>query len=131
MSVKPVTVGPEDSLVQVMDLMRLHGIRRVPVVVAQAVVGLVAEGDLKRAQPSPLQGSADDYDRLMSETPVSKIMIRDPLTVTEDAPLLEAARTLNTTKYGALPVLKDGVLVGMLTDTDLSGCLVEILTHAG
>jgi acetoin utilization protein AcuB len=131
MSTTPVTVGPEDSLLQVMDLMRLHGIRRVPVILAHSVVGLVAEGDLKRVQPSPLQGSVAEYDTLMGETPVSKIMIRDPLTVTEDSPLVEAARTLHSTKYGALPVLKDGVLVGMLTDTDLSGCLVEILTHAG
>jgi acetoin utilization protein AcuB len=131
MTRNPVTLGPEDNLVRATEVMRLHGIRRIPVLVADAVVGLLVEGDLKRAQPSPLQGSAADYDRLMEQTPIAQIMIRDPLTVSDDLPLLEAARILHTTKYGALPVLRGEQLVGMLTDTDLSGCLVELLAQGG
>jgi acetoin utilization protein AcuB len=131
MSAEPVTLSPEDTLLRAVEVMRLHGIRRIPVMVQETVVGLLAEGDLKRAQPSPLQGSAEAYDRLMEQTPISQIMIRDPVTVTAETPLLEAARTLHTTKYGALPVLRSGRLVGMLTDTDLSGCLVELLGESG
>jgi CBS domain-containing protein len=131
MSSQPVTLSPEDNLVRAVEVMRLHGIRRIPIMVQDTVVGLLAEGDVKRAQPSPLLGSAAEYDALMEQTPVSQIMIRDPITVNAETPLVEAAQTLHSTKYGALPVLKNGRLVGMLTDTDLSGCLVDLLSEGG
>lgn len=127
----PVTLGPEDSLMQALELMRKRGIRRVPIVVADTLVGLLAEGDLKRAQPSALSDSEEEFVRVMEGTPLSRIMINKPLTVSEDTSLLEAARTLHTTKFGALPVLRDGRLVGILTDTDLLGCLADLLEQGG
>ena len=127
----PVTLGPEDSLMRALELMRKRGVRRIPVVVADTLVGLLAEGDLKRAQPSAISGSEEEFVRVMEETPLSRVMINRPVTVGEGTPLVEAARTLHTTKFGALPVLRDGKLVGILTDTDLLGCLVELLEHGG
>jgi acetoin utilization protein AcuB len=67
----------------------------------------------------------------MDGTQVSRIMIQNPMTTTEHVPLLEAAQTLHTTKFGALPVVRDGKLVGILTDTDLVGGLVGLLTQGG
>jgi CBS domain-containing protein len=58
--------------------------------------------------------------------------IEKPITVGAGAPLLEAARTLHTTKFGALPILNPaGQLVGILTDSDLHRCLVELLEEGG
>jgi len=131
MTADPVTIGPEDTLMKAVELMRRHGIRRFPVVVGGNLVGLLAEGDLKRAQPSALSASEDDFVRVMEGTQVSRIMIQKPVTVREDTLLLEAAQTLHTTKFGALPVLRDGRLCGMLTDTDLIRCLTELLTDGG
>ncbi len=131
MTADPVTIGPEDTLMRAVELMRMHGIRRFPVVVGGNLVGLLAEGDLKRAQPSALSASEDEFNRVMEGTQVSRIMIRNPVTVGVDTPLLEAAQTLHTTKFGALPVLRDGHLCGMLTDTDLIHCLTDLLTHGG
>jgi acetoin utilization protein AcuB len=127
----PVTLGPEDSLMRALELMRKRGIRRVPIVVADTLVGLLAEGDLKRAQPSALSDSEEEFVRVMEGTPLSRIMINRPLSVAEETPLLEAARTLHTTKFGALPVLSDGKLVGIITDTDLLSCLAELLEQGG
>jgi CBS domain-containing protein len=62
---------------------------------------------------------------------VSRVMIERPVTIDESAPLIEAARTLHTTKFGALPVLNAGKLVGILTDSDLHRCLVELLEEGG
>lgn len=131
MTLDPVTLGPEDSLIRGLEVMRMKGIRRIPIVVADNLVGLLAEGDLKRAQPSTLSDSQEEFDRVMEGTTVSRIMINKPITVTEDTPLLEAAQTLHTTKFGALPVLREGRLVGILTDSDLLRCLVDLLVQGG
>lgn len=131
MTREPATLGPEDSLMRALELMRKRGVRRLPIMVAETLVGLLAEGDLKRAQPSALSDSEEEFVRVMEGTPLSRIMINKPLTVTEETPLLEAARTLHTTKFGALPVLRDGRLVGILTDTDLLGCLAELIEQGG
>lgn len=131
MTKDPVTLGPEDSLMKAVEVMRKRGIRRLPVVVADTLVGLLAEGDLKRAQPSALSDSEEEFVRVMDETPISRIMIQSPMTTTEHVPLLEAAPTLHTTKFGALPVLRDGKLVGILTDSDLVGCLIGLLSQGG
>jgi acetoin utilization protein AcuB len=129
MTANPVTLGPEDSLMRALEVMRLHSIRRIPIVVGDTLVGLVVEGDLKRAQPSALSDSQEDFNRVMDETPVSRIMVSRPICVTEATPLVEAATTLRETKFGALPVLRDGRLVGIVTDLDLVGCLVRILSR--
>lgn len=131
MTKDPFTLGPEDSLMKAVEVMRKRGIRRLPVVVADTLVGLLAEGDLKRAQPSALSDSEEEFVRVMDETPISRIMIQSPMTTTEHVSLLEAAQTLHTTKFGALPVLRDGKLVGILTDSDLVGCLVGLLSQGG
>ena len=131
MTADPVTLGPEDTLMHAVEVMRQKGIRRIPIVVADTLVGLLAEGDLKRAQPSALSDSQEEFDRVMETTPVSRIMIQNPITVPEDSLLGDAAQMLHTTKFGALPVLRDGRLVGILTDTDILRCLVDLLVQGG
>ncbi len=131
MTKDPVTLGPEDSLIKAVEVMRKRRIRRLPVVVADTLVGLLAEGDLKRAQPSALSDTEEEFHQVMEETPISRIMIQRPLTTTEDVPLVDAAQTLHTTKYGALPVLRDGKLIGILTDNDLAAVLVGLLGQGG
>jgi acetoin utilization protein AcuB len=127
MTREPIVLEPEDSLMKALEIMRLRGVRRVPIVLAGMLVGLLVEGDLKRAEPSTLSESQDEFNRVMEETPISRIMIQNPMTIAPDSPLLTAAETLHTTKYGALPVVEDGKVVGILTDNDLIRTLVEIL----
>jgi acetoin utilization protein AcuB len=127
MTPNPLTVGPEDSLMQALETMRMRGVRRLPVAVGGTLVGLVTEGDLKRAEPSMLTDSEDDFNRVMEATPVSRIMIQNPVTVTADTPLLDAAEVLYSTKYGALPVVAGGRVVGIVTDNDMVRALVDIL----
>jgi acetoin utilization protein AcuB len=131
MTADPVTLGPEDTLMHAVEVMRQKGIRRIPIVVADTLVGLLAEGDLKRAQPSALSDSQDEFDRVMEGTAVSRIMIQNPVTVSPDAPLVDAAQALANSKFGALPVLRDGRLVGILTDNDILRCLVDVLVQGG
>lgn len=130
MTPNPIVVEPEDPLMRAIEIIRLRGVRRLPVAVGGMLVGLVTEGDLKRAEPSTLTDSEADFNRVMEETPLSRIMIQNPLTTTADAPLLEAADVLLNTKYGALPVVTAGRVVGILTDNDLIRALVDVLREA-
>ena len=123
----PVTLSPEDTLSSAMEAMRKHAIRRVPVILAGRLVGLLAQGDVNRAQPSILDSSPEEFQRVMEETSVSRIMISSPITTLETTPLSEAVRVLHSTKFGSLPVLRGDTLVGILTDADLVRTLGEIL----
>lgn len=127
MTPEPITLSPEDTLLEALETMRLRGVRRLPVTVGGMLVGLVTEGDLKRAEPSTLTDSEEDFNRVMEGTPVSRIMIQNPITATAQTSLLEAAETVHGTKYGALPVVAEGRLVGILTDNDLVHALVDVL----
>ena len=130
MTSNPIVVEPGDPLMRALETIRLRGVRRLPVTVGDLLVGLVTEGDLKRAEPSTLTDSEAEFNRVMEETPISRIMIQNPVTTTADAPLLEAAEVLLNTKYGALPVVAGGRVVGILTDNDLIRALVDVLREA-
>jgi acetoin utilization protein AcuB len=130
MTPNPVVVEPEDPLMRAVEIIRLRGVRRLPVTVGGMLVGLVTEGDLKRAEPSTLTDSEADFNRVMEETSVARIMIQNPVTTTPDGPLLEAAEILLNTKYGALPVVTGGRVIGILTDNDLIRALVDVLREA-
>lgn len=127
MTPDPVTLPPEETLMEAAQIMRMRKIRRIPIVVGGKLVGLLTEGDLKRAEPSTLSDTQEHFTEVMEGTQVNRIMIENLLTTTPDAPLVEAARTLWTNKYGALPVLEGEKLVGILTDNDLIGALVQVL----
>jgi len=123
----PYTVSPEDSLMEALQMMRLHKIRRIPVMVGDKLVGLVSQSDIKRAEPSTLSDTEEHFTQVMEGTSVMQIMVQNLVTTTPDTPLLEAARILRKTKYGGLPVVEGEKLVGILTDGDLVGALVKLL----
>ncbi len=127
MTPDPITLSPEESLMEALQTMRLRSIRRIPIVVGGKLVGLLTEGDLKRAEPSTLSDTQEHFTQVMEGTPVSRIMIESLITTTPDAPLLEAARVLYANKYGALPVVEGERLIGILTDNDLIGAFVRLL----
>jgi CBS domain-containing protein len=127
MTTDPLTLPPEETLMEAAQIMRMRKIRRIPIVVGDTLVGLLTEGDLKRAEPSTLSDTQEHFQQVMEGTQVARIMIENLVTTTPDTPLVEAARTLWTNKYGALPVLEGERLVGILTDNDLIGALVGLL----
>jgi CBS domain-containing protein len=130
MTANPLTLSPEDTLMDAVQTMRLRGIRRIPIVIGDKLVGLLAEGDLKRAEPSTLSDTQEHFNQVMEGTPVSRIMIHDPVTTTADTPLREAVNVLYTNKYGALPVVEGERVVGILTDYDLIGAFLRSLSES-
>lgn len=131
MTPSPATLSPEDSLMEALQLMRLRKVRRIPIVVGEKLVGLLTEGDLKRAEPSTLTDTQEQFTEVMERTQILQIMVQNLLTTTPDTLVVDAARSLQQNKYGALPVLEGEKLVGILTDNDLLAALVRVLERQG
>ena len=124
-----VALTPEQTLRDALDLFRSKKIRHLPVVQDSRLIGIVTDRDVKRATPSLLSGAdSNDYDRVLDNTKVAQIMTRDPMTVTPDTPLKAAVKIFIERKVGALPVVADSALVGIVTQIDLLRVLYAKLT---
>lgn len=122
----PVTMTPDRPVIEVYALMAEHGIRHIPIVEGERLVGIVSDRDLHRLAPIRRGWRADDVGPLFC-TPVSEIMTREKLlTVDPVATLAEAATLLVSAKVGSLPVLDGDRLVGLLTSYDLLRALMGL-----
>lgn len=134
MTSEVITVAPTSSIGAAIELMREHGFRRLPVVEDGKLVGIVTDRDLRQATNSPLVLRERWYSEFLLEAiKVRSCMTADPITVQPTTPVAEAALRLREHKIGGLPVVDvDGGdrVVGMVTITDMLGCLIHLLTQA-
>jgi acetoin utilization protein AcuB len=113
MTTQPVTATPDTTVDQALAIIETRQLRHLPVLDAdEAIVGIVSEKDLLRAP-------GDD--------PISSVMTRDVITVTEYAALEEAARIMADHKISSLPIVRNGRLIGIITETDLFKIFLELL----
>lgn len=126
---KPVITVPTDMpILDALKLLQREKIRRAPVVKEGKMVGIVSDKDLLNAGPSDATSlSVWEMNYLLSKIRVSDVMTREVLTVDEDTALEEAARIMADNKIGGLPVMRDGHVVGLITETDLFKILLELM----
>ncbi len=129
MTPDPITVSDDTAIDEALKLMRDKKVRRLPVLNAKgALVGIVAEKDILYASPSPATSlSIHEIHYLVSRIKVDEIMTKNVITVTDDTPLEEAARVMADNQIGALPVMHDGKLAGIITETDIFKIFLELL----
>ena len=129
MSHPVITVSPNTPMQEAHKLMRDEKIRRLPVVDDRGkLIGIVSEGDLLHASPSDATSlSVWEMNYMLSKVTVKKIMTRDVITARTDTPLEDAARNMVDNKIGGLPVVTDGEVVGIITETDLFKIFLELL----
>ena len=120
MTKNPDVVAPETSLGDVVAMMNRSGYRHRPVVDGEKLVGIITERDIRLAVNSPLL-TEDMLLRIqmLNRYSVEDCMTRDPLTLTPDMPMPRIADLFVVYKYGALPVVEDDTLVGIVTVIDL------------
>lgn len=134
-----VTIGPGAALAEAAERMAQHRIRRLPVVEAgkagARLVGIVSATDILRASPPELnpfsavaREAMADYanKRHQAAATVGHIMHAQPLTTTPDAPIEAAARLMRDHKIGALPVVRQDTLVGLVTESDIFRAFVAL-----
>jgi CBS domain-containing membrane protein len=120
MTADVVVVGPDDSLMRVRDLMDERRIRHVPVADEHGeLLGLVSERDLLRRAAGrdtefPLSLEVD----VLATTRVGDVMTSEVETVEMDEDAAIAAQLMLENKYGCLPVVEDGRIAGILTESD-------------
>ncbi len=129
MSHPVLTITPDVPVQEALARMRKDKVRRYPVVDKKGkLIGIVTDSDLMNASPSEATTlSVWEINYLLSRITVERVMTRDPITVTEDTTVEEAARIMADNKIGGLPVLRDNRLVGIITETDLFKIFLEML----
>lgn len=129
MSSPVITIHPEMPMQDALNLMHQEHVRRFPVVNKRGnLVGIISERDLLHASPSDATSlSIWEINYLLSKIIVKDIMTRDVITICEDTPLEDAARIMADNKIGGLPILREGNLVGIITETDLFKIFLELL----
>lgn len=119
MTLKPFTVPPGEDVRVAFSRITDLTVRQAPVVEGGKVIGIVTDRDLRLAVAQTVDGSV---------LSVASVMTPDPVTVTPDTPLKDAARIISKNKFNALPVVgPDGALLGLLTTTDILNGLVKAL----
>jgi CBS domain-containing membrane protein len=108
------TLRKEDSLANAEQLMREHRVRHIPIIDDKKhLIGLITQRDILAAN--------------LSDTSVADVMRREIYTISESADMRSAALMLQNHKIGSLPVVREGVLVGIITDTDYVGLAINLL----
>ena len=123
MTSNPTTVLPDAAISYVAMEMSRCKFRHFPVAestrTGPRLVGIVSKYDIARAFPANLNPFSMEVAEKSVPRPVSTVMTRKVITTTLDCPLEVAARTIHSNRIGALPVLLDNRLVGIITESDI------------
>ncbi len=128
MKKNPVFIRPDMSINDVKELMIKEKVGKLPVLdKSNRLVGIFTKKDLLKAGPSGAT-SLDMFEisYLLSKLKVEKVMSRDVFSVQSSEVVEEAARIMADKDIGCLPVLKDDLLVGILTKNDLFSAFVDM-----
>ncbi|MGE0821442.1 MAG: CBS domain-containing protein [Candidatus Binatia bacterium] len=118
-----------DTLDAAEELMAVGWIRHLPVVDADSqLLGMVTQRDVFKASLSSVsRASENEQQHWLSSVRVQDVMTKEVKTVDPEAELSEAVGILLENKFGALPVVTEKQLIGMLTETDMLHHLQQLL----
>jgi CBS domain-containing protein len=123
MSRNVVTIGTSDSCLEAVARMHKARVRHLPVVDKQgALLGIVTDRDVRHHLFAPRvlkQVGTITIDVLLKTVPVTAVMSSPVLSVRADDEILEAARVMLEDKVGSLPVVENGRVIGIVTETDV------------
>jgi acetoin utilization protein AcuB len=126
----PVLIEATASIVEAQGIMSETHVRHLPVVEAgKRLVGLLTQESL-RVPPTQLTSlNVWEITRFLSNLTVRDVMIKGKavITVAPDVTIEEGARIMVENKIGCLPVLEDGIVLGIITDVDIMGHLMEMM----
>ncbi len=123
MTKDPITIGAGLSLYDAYALMYENEIRRLPVIQHGKLAGIVTLSDIQRALSTAVAGghtaAETTADLRASPLTVGDIMSPDPITVAPDDTIQDAAEQMLENQVSGLPVVEDGRVVGIVTESDI------------
>ena len=123
MTPSPITVTPDTTVAEAIDILRQYNIRHLLVVDQQGgLQGILSDRDLRSARPSSVARSKErqNVEEQVNSTPVSILMTRDCLSLNPNATLDDALLLFQSRKIGALPVInEEEKVIGVFTTADL------------
>ncbi|MGE0683705.1 MAG: CBS domain-containing protein [Candidatus Binatia bacterium] len=126
----PLTIGPKDSLRRARTLIRTANVEELLVMDDGKLVGILNEHDMWRHCPtSTLILAEKQADELLEQIRVGGVMTLHPPIVTPDTPLREALQLFARSGRHALPVVEDGILVGLLTEESALHAVAAVLSE--
>jgi CBS domain-containing protein len=126
MSADVITITPDTTLPQAYNLMKKFKIRRLPVVEFGKLVGVVTMGDVREAKPSKqISPSIYELNSILAALKINRIMSSNPITITTEETIGQAAKLMYQNKIGCLPVMEGDNLVGIITESDIFRVLAE------
>ncbi|MBT3337677.1 MAG: CBS domain-containing protein [Anaerolineae bacterium] len=128
MTPSPITATPETNYNEALRLMQQNHIKNLPIVNKRnELVGIVTRGDMLKAEPSLVTTlSAYEIVSLLEKVTMKKIMNSPVYAIDENCSITNAANFMLDNKITCLPIVQDGKLVGIITDTDIFKTFVEI-----
>ncbi len=126
MTPNPICISPSTPLPQAQQIMMERNVRRLPVVWQDKLVGILTFGDIREAKPSDANTlSVYELNLLLDHLLVKAIMTPNPISISPDATIGDAAQIMLEHKIGGLPVVEEDRIVGILTETDFCRLIVS------
>ncbi len=129
MTTNPITITSNMPITDAMQIMREHKFRRLPVVDNGKLIGIITDRDLREASPSAATSlSIFELNYLLAKMQVKDVMQKKVITVNAYAVIEEAALLMYNHKIGGLIVVDtDGKPIGIITETDIFKCFVDVM----
>ena len=118
MTEDPVCVEPHATMDQVHDRMLALGIRHMPVVVDDEIVGIISNRDIISLLGRLGRETFDEQAKVLARFRADQAMSRGVETIEPDIEIETAAQLMLDNKIGCLPVCEGAHLVGILTEAD-------------
>ena len=129
MTPNPVTIDPVASLDEALERLENYGFRHLPVVSCNRVVGILSDRDLRLATSLlPARRRLRDAagNPIAGPETVSEIMTRPVHCLSVDESPMRAARDMLERRIGAIPIVENGTLVGIVTETNFLQAYLEL-----
>lgn len=127
MTAKVIYVSPDTTVAHASDKMKGQELRRLPVIENDRLVGLVTENTMADAMPSKATSlSIYEMNYLLNKTTIRDIMIRDVITISQNASLEDAVYTMMKHRISVLPVVDNEQLYGIITDRDIFKAFLQV-----
>ena len=121
-----VTANEKDDLKKVVEKLKAHAIRHIPIVKGKEVVGIISRTDINRLTFGALfEGQENADEAILEMLTISQVMTSKPKTVSSDTIIRDLAEIFVKEEFHALPVVDNGELKGIVTTTDVMKYLLE------